>query len=156
MFAVVTLCVALVLAIASIGIIIAERAGTMTTLSGVTADIKARIAATLDRPAISPVVDTWPDKIPPVRSGNPVDWFGPDSYPRQALRENIEGTVRFRLTIDAAGHAASCTIIASSGSRVLDDGTCRIATTHAEFKPLPETGKPPPSIVQSVTWRLSD
>jgi protein TonB len=74
---------------------------------------------------------------------NPSDWFTEDDYPASALREEVQGTVGFRLTIDAAGNPTACAITATSGSDALDQATCSLLLTRARFNPaLDRKGKP--------------
>ncbi|HVI98583.1 MAG TPA: energy transducer TonB [Sphingomonas sp.] len=157
MVTVIATCITLAVSILVLGVMIARQIGMpdMTALSGVTATIKAATGGAPDDDARSDAMDGYSHKGP-FRSSNPVDWFGPDDYPIEARHHDIEGKVRFDLTIDAAGHATSCTILESSGSAALDEGTCRLAVERAELAPLPQTGRPPEHYTNSVVRRLAD
>lgn len=67
--------------------------------------------------------------------GNAGRWFGPDSYPPEALRNQEEGTVRVAVVVDAEGAPTGCSVTESSGSAALDQGTCRIFLDHVRFRP---------------------
>ena len=85
--------------------------------------------------------------------------FSADDYPADAQARGQEGTVQAQLAIDTAGHVTNCTVIRSSGTRSLDQATCRILQSRAQFRPardaaghaVPDTVVTPP-----VTWRLED
>ena len=66
---------------------------------------------------------------------SPGSWMAISDYPADALAKHQEGTVRFALGIDAAGAVRSCTILASSGSPSLDEGTCALLRSRARFDP---------------------
>lgn len=61
-------------------------------------------------------------------------YYSADDYPARALREEAQGTVRFRLTVLPNGRVGTCTITASSGSAVLDTATCRILTSRLRYR----------------------
>lgn len=66
---------------------------------------------------------------------NPAAWFGNDAYPADAIRQNQQGRAVARLSIDASGAPARCTIVTSSNSASLDSTTCSILMEHARFTP---------------------
>lgn len=90
--------------------------------------------------------------------GNVGRWVTTDDYPAIALRREEQGTTRFRLEIDAQGKATQCSIVASSGSKALDDATCRHVMRRARFEPASDrTGaKVPGSYSNSVRWKLPE
>lgn len=65
--------------------------------------------------------------------GNPGRWASNRDYPRRALREEREGTTRFRVTINADGRVTNCQITGSSGHPDLDETTCKLITRRARF-----------------------
>jgi periplasmic protein TonB len=66
-----------------------------------------------------------------------------DNYPARALRDETEGTVGVRVTINAEGRVAGCSVTSSSGSGVLDDAACADLTRYARFNPaLDDAGNP--------------
>lgn len=58
----------------------------------------------------------------------------PPTYPRAARRQHHEGTVRLRVSVDAAGGVDDVEVIASSGSKLLDDAA-QEAVRHWRFEP---------------------
>ncbi|QAY79791.1 energy transducer TonB [Sphingosinicella sp. BN140058] len=63
-------------------------------------------------------------------------WLVQDNdYPPEALRKNAQGSVGFEVWVSAKGRAEACIVTQTSGSRALDDATCRIVSTRARFKP---------------------
>ena len=100
-----------------------------------------------------------PDPEGPRRAqsaGNLAQYFSNDDYPVEALRRGAQGTVAFRLDIDATGIPTGCTIEQSSGDAALDQATCDIARTRARFRPARDAqGRPVPDThAARVTWRI--
>ena len=77
-------------------------------------------------------------------------------YPEEALLNDEEGTVGFRLDVGTDGSVTGCTVTASSGSASLDAATCRIMADRGRFEPARDArGKPTPDQVNSrLTWRI--
>jgi periplasmic protein TonB len=73
-----------------------------------------------------------------------------EDYPSR----KIGGRVQFQLTINEYGQAIKCKILATSGDKLLDDNTCRIAARRLKFEPaLDESGAPTTGTIdRSVTW----
>ncbi len=71
----------------------------------------------------------------PTPASNPGEWASSNDYPAAALREEIEGVVRFILTVNAQGRVVDCVVTGSSGSDVLDEATCRLIAARASFEP---------------------
>jgi periplasmic protein TonB len=66
-----------------------------------------------------------------------------EAYPAEAVRNNQQGSVRMRVTIDTNGRVSDCQIVESSGSEVLDQGACDNMRRHARYSPtLDEQGNP--------------
>ena len=89
--------------------------------------------------------------------GNLAALISDDDYPAFALRDEIEGTVGFRLRIAADGSVSGCTVTASSGSPGLDVHTCRLMRSRARFRPATDAeGRPVEDSVSSrVSWRIT-
>lgn len=86
----------------------------------------------------------------------PGSWFTPDSYPPEAARKGIEGSVRFEVSVDATGKATACRIVKSSNYDLLDQATCKMVLANARFIPAAVNGKPVAGTFQTSTvWRLS-
>lgn len=94
--------------------------------------------------------------IPPRPATGAGRWFNLSDYPKKAQREGREGTVEFRLTVDAKGRVSRCDIAASSGHKDIDESTCKAVTKRARFTPAQDgTGKKVSGNYQSrVTWRV--
>src|SRR5687767_4629825 len=56
-----------------------------------------------------------------------------EDYPAEALRNEQEGTVGFRLHVGADGRVTKCNITSSSGHVSLDSATCQLLTARARF-----------------------
>lgn len=71
--------------------------------------------------------------------GSDPAWIGGairnSDYPREARRSGAEGTVETEIAVDAKGRPSGCTVIASSGSAVLDEATCRLILHRFRFAP---------------------
>jgi protein TonB len=89
-------------------------------------------------PAADPVIPSPTPSFVPVPArplGDPGRWATSDDYPARALREERQGTTRFRVTVGAAGRVRNCEIVASSGSPDLDAATCANVARRARFSP---------------------
>jgi len=62
-------------------------------------------------------------------------YFSSSDYPKEALRHREQGKVGFRVTVGVDGRVAACAITSSSGSRALDETTCRLAAERFHFRP---------------------
>jgi periplasmic protein TonB len=86
----------------------------------------------------------------------PGSWVSDRDYPTAAIREEREGTTRFRLAIGTDGKVTGCEITASSGSADLDAATCAKVSARARFIPaLGSDGMPVSgSYSSAVRWIL--
>lgn len=86
----------------------------------------------------------------------PGSWVSDRDYPTAAIREEREGTTRFRLAIGTDGKVTGCEITASSGSPDLDAATCAKVSARARFIPaLGNDGMPMSgSYASAVRWVL--
>ena len=94
---------------------------------------------------------------PPRLTGNPAAYFGPDSYPNEALRHNWEGRSRIALLVDDTGVPTACEVVESSGHAVLDRTTCHMAVDHVRFEPARNRkGQPIAGIYRTfnVRWQM--
>lgn len=86
--------------------------------------------------------------------GNPGSWATTNDYPSQALREERQGTTRFRVTVGPDGRVTDCTVTGSSGSPDLDATACAKIRQRARFNPAtdgegqPTTG----SYSNAIRW----
>ena len=82
--------------------------------------------------------------------------FNGDDYPQDALRDGEEGRTTVRLTIGTTGRVSDCQVTSSSGSRSLDNATCRVIRSRARFTPAKNSdgSATTDTYTQSITWRL--
>lgn len=79
--------------------------------------------------------------------------FVPPVYPRQALEDEIEGTVRVRITVDTDGRVKSAEVIESTPAGVFDAATLA-AVKRWRFKPAEVNGRAvEASTLQSLVFR---
>jgi TonB family protein len=88
--------------------------------------------------------------------GNLARYFLNDDYPHSAIRENAEGVVRYRLTIDPGGRVARCAVTQTSGFPALDVKTCQIFLERARLEPARDArGEPVSDVIFSrIVWRF--
>lgn len=79
-----------------------------------------------------------------------------NDYPREADEEGASGWVGVRYVVDEQGRVPSCEITRSSGSRALDETTCRLIMQRFRFRPGHDSqGRPFRSrIVQRHLWKI--
>lgn len=103
----------------------------------------------------SPPLPTGP--VPPLRPrADLAQLFGEAGYPRAAIARGEQGNVGFRLVVGPNGRVMRCDIIQSSGSRALDEATCRILRGRARFTPARDAAGSPVAdvVVSGVNWQL--
>ncbi|WBH15763.1 energy transducer TonB [Sphingomonas radiodurans] len=92
---------------------------------------------------------------PPKRLGEP-GWLLPDDYPKDAIanREHGISIVFYKVTV--AGLVTECRTVSSSGSKSLDEATCRAVTKRARYTPAVGLDGKPMEIHQThrAVWRL--
>ena len=98
-----------------------------------------------------------PPRVQPksaVPKGNPGNWATTNDYPSQALREERQGTTRFRVSVGADGRVTDCTVTGSSGSPDLDATACTKIRARARFSPATDGEGNPTSGTYSnaVRW----
>jgi protein TonB len=79
-------------------------------------------------------------------------------YPDAAIRNEEQGTTRFRLLVGANGKVVDCAITGSSGSSALDSATCRLMKSRARFTPAHDSSGNPTtdSVASAIRWVLPD
>lgn len=93
-------------------------------------------AATAQSATPPPRPTPAPTGATPARAlGDPGQWVSLADYPAEAYRAQQEGAVRVRLSIAPLGFVDGCTIVESSGSANLDEGTCALLRLRAFFTP---------------------
>jgi protein TonB len=82
------------------------------------------------------VTPPLPVKFEPARAkGDVRSLITPNDYPEAARRREETGAVRVKLEIGASGSVTGCSVIASSGSALLDLTTCKVLKSRARFAP---------------------
>ena len=84
--------------------------------------------------AVCPPVNRVEPKGPEPR-GNPGRWASQRDYPSRALREEREGTTRFRVSVGTNGRVTNCSVTGSSGHNDLDEATCKLVSRRGRFRP---------------------
>lgn len=79
--------------------------------------------------------------------GTPLRWLSgsirDSDYPMSALEAGISGTVYLRFVVGTRGRVTDCTVTRSSGSKALDDTTCRLIQRRFRYRPeLDARGRP--------------
>jgi protein TonB len=103
----------------------------------------------IDTPAPPPAPPAPP--APPTNIGSSVDPSSrannPPNYPREALRQGIEGTVVLLISIDAQGNVLDIKVERSSHNRDMDREAVQ-AARRWRFNPAVENGQPVASTVR--------
>ena len=91
------------------------------------------------------------------QSTNPGMWLRAPEYARDGLGRLDTPGVRIEMTVDENGDPVSCNIIASSGTKALDDIFCLVPMRRAHFKPArDENGQPITSVFSTNFYSRFD
>ena len=95
---------------------------------------------------------------PKSRVPGEIDWLGDDDYPGEAQNAGQEGDAVVRLSVDAKGDVTACAVVASSGSKPIDEMTCRKALRKARYIPAVGADGRPTAAMRTVRakFRLID
>lgn len=82
--------------------------------------------------------------------------FQSQDYPRRALEDKEQGSVTVQLTVGVTGRVGACDITSSSGSRTLDNASCRILRSRAIFTPARDSSGhlTTDTVQQEIRWVL--
>lgn len=97
--------------------------------------------------------------VKPARAkANLASYVSDDDYPSSAVRNEEQGTTRFRLAVGANGQVTECSVIGSSGSSALDSATCRLMKQRAKFTPARNSAGEPTSdsVTSAIRWVLPE
>jgi protein TonB len=100
-----------------------------------------------------------PRTIEPARAkANLASYVSDADYPSAAVRNEEQGTTRFRLVVTPEGRVGDCTVTGTSGSTALDAATCKIMRNRARFTPARDSsGKPTgDSVSSTIRWVLPE
>ena len=98
-------------------------------------------------------------KVAPARArANLASYVSDEDYPSSAIRNEEQGTTRFRLAVGPDGRVADCTVTASSGSSALDSATCRLMRQRARFTPARDSDgrATSDSVASAIRWVLAE
>ncbi len=113
---------------------------------------------------ITPQAPPAPPAPPPAKvtkaqsaRGNLQGLFSGDDYPQDALRNEETGATSVSLSIGPDGRVTGCSVTRSSGSRSLDNATCRILRSRARFTPAKlSNGQPTTDTYsQTIRWQIA-
>jgi TonB family protein len=116
----------------------------------------ARIATIAAACAVSPAAIAAEPPTPARATANLAGLISSDDYPDEALRNDEQGTVGFRLDVGADGSPTACSVTSSSGSASLDATTCRIMMERARFRAARNAGGDPvpDAVTARIVWRI--
>jgi protein TonB len=98
-------------------------------------------------------------KVEPARArANLASYVSDEDYPSSAVRNEEQGTTRFRLGVGTDGHVTECSVLGSSGSPALDSATCRLMKSRARFTPARDSDGRTTSdtVTSAIRWVLPD
>lgn len=129
--------------------------GPIATLPGLSIDVVGPVDFGIPQPApsASPFAP-----ISATPRGKPGNWVTNADYRPRWIREELSGSARFTLAIDASGKVSGCTITRSTGYAALDTATCDLVTKRARFDAaLDGNGKPVAgSYSNTVNWNIPE
>lgn len=108
-------------------------------------------------PRVDPPAPPAAKKVEPARArANLASYVSDEDYPASAVRNEEQGTTRFRLTVGTDGKVRECSVTSSSGSSALDSTTCKLMRQRAKFTPARDSeGKATGDTVTSaIRWVL--
>ena len=112
-------------------------------------------------PPKEPVITEPPKakKVEPARArANLASYVSDEDYPSSAVRNEEQGTTRFRLAVGPDGRVRDCSVTSSSGSSALDSTTCRLMKQRARFTPARNSDGEATSdtVASAIRWVLPD
>ena len=110
-------------------------------------------------PPADPVPPPKARKVEPARAkANLASYVSDEDYPPNAIRNEEQGTTRFRLGVGPDGKVTNCTVTGSSGSLALDSATCRLMKSRARFTPARDSDgrQVADAVASTIRWVLPD
>lgn len=110
-------------------------------------------------PAAQPPAPPAAKKVEPARArANLASYVSDEDYPSSAVRNEEQGTTRFRLGVGPDGRVKDCSVTSSSGSSALDATTCRLMKQRAKFTPARNSDGEATSdtVTSAIRWVLPD
>ncbi|HET9638458.1 MAG TPA: TonB family protein [Allosphingosinicella sp.] len=118
----------------------------------------------IDKPApvpepvrLDPPAPPQPRMVEPARAkANLASYVSDTDYPPNAVRNEEQGTTRFRLAVGPDGKVRECIVTSSSGSSALDATTCRLMKQRAKFTPARNNRGEPTgdTVANAIRWVL--
>ncbi|HYG47769.1 MAG TPA: TonB family protein [Allosphingosinicella sp.] len=108
-------------------------------------------------PKADPAPVPAPREIKPARAkANLASYVSDEDYPTSAVRNEEQGTTRFRLSVGPDGRVKECSVTSSSGSSALDATTCKLMRQRAKFQPATGSDGRPTSdtVTSAIRWVL--
>jgi protein TonB len=98
-------------------------------------------------------------EVQPARAkANLGSYISDADYPASAVRNEEQGSTRFRLSVGPDGRVQDCAVTGSSGSSALDNATCRIMKSRARFSAARDSSGNPTgdTVTSTIRWVLPD
>jgi protein TonB len=112
--------------------------------------------ASVDPPQSSPSPPPIATVPPRSATGDLRRLFRAADYPLASLVRKEQGSVTVRLTVGVTGRVGACDVTSSSGSRTLDNASCRILQSRASFAPARDSSgnATTDTVRQEIRWVL--
>ena len=110
----------------------------------------------IEPPAPAPAPPAAKTVEPARAKANLASYVSDEDYPSNAVRNEEQGTTRFRLAVGPDGKVKECTVTSSSGSSALDSTTCKLMRQRARFTPAKNNRGEPTSdtVSNAIRWVL--
>lgn len=108
-------------------------------------------------PKADPPAKIEPRTVEPARArANLASYVSDEDYPTTAVRNEEQGTTRFRLVVGPDGKVKECSVTSSSGSSALDSTTCKLMKQRARFTPARDSNDRPTgdTYASAIRWQL--
>ena len=108
-------------------------------------------------PRVDPPAPPAARKVEPARArANLASYVSDEDYPGTAVRNEEQGTTRFRLGVGPDGKVTECTVTGSSGSSALDSATCKLMKSRARFTPARDSDgrQTSDTVASAIRWVL--
>jgi protein TonB len=95
--------------------------------------------------------------VEPARAkANLASYVSDEDYPSNAVRNEEQGTTRFRLAVGPDGRVKECSVTRSSGSSALDSTTCKLMKQRARFTAARDSNDRPTgdTVASAIRWVL--
>ncbi|HEU0133997.1 MAG TPA: TonB family protein [Allosphingosinicella sp.] len=125
--------------------------------------VELTVVPTPPREIVIPKADPPAPPVPEARTVEPAraranlaSYVSDEDYPSSAVRNEEQGTTRFRLSVGPDGKVKECSVTGSSGSSALDSTTCRLMKQRARFTPARNNRGDPTgdTVASAVRWVL--